>query len=249
MFKIMRSSTPFVVLCGLLLVSACAPPSGPQASSDAISALRVIDAPAQGANGYASFEIGDVQVPLPEGKWTYLGSKVLTKGRNYPTTAHILVSETEGAVDRIVTLWRQRTFGGRFGDFNNCSAKSNLASDVASQAAGSTDCVYVRSVPWSSNGRIGPLVRNYARSKGIYAPLVTIGPRVALSLSGTERIAIDYAYAADLIAPPPTGSFWRPADWTPTTATDASRRAAIEAMREFGAVMRPQVARVNSGSS
>ena len=203
----------------------------------------------RGNTRIASFSIGGVSVPLPEGEWTLIGSKDLTKNANYPANGYVLVSESNGAIDRIVTLWRMRTFSGRFGDFKNCSDKSNLVSDVVSQKARSTDCVYVRAVPWADKGRMGRLLRDYANSKGLYAPVVTVGPRVALSLTGQDRIAIDYGFNVDMIAPHPAGDLWRPRDWTPQTVTSGARRATVEAMRSFGATMRPEVARANGGGA
>lgn len=239
-------------VCGALALTACAPGPGPQSgapkqASDVSHSVLV--APADGPSGYKSFEVGGVQVPLPEGSWTLIGSKDLTINDRYPATGYVLVSETNGAIDRVVTLWRQRTFSGRFGDFKNCSAKSNLTSDVVSQSAQKTDCVFVRAVAWPDKGKIGRLLRSYAKSKGLYAPLVTVGPRVALSLAGRDRIAIDYGYNMDLIAPPPNAEFWRPGDWTPSAATSPSKKAVVDALREFGAKMRPAVASANQGSS
>lgn len=238
--------------CGTITLAACAPSPGlqtgaPQQSSDASSSVFV--APAEGPAGYKSFEVGGVQVPLPEGSWTLVGSQDLTINDRYPATGYVLVSETNGAIDRVVTLWRQRTFSGRFGDFKNCSAKSNLTSDVVSQAAQKTDCVFVRAVAWPDKGKIGRLLRSYAKSKGLYAPLVTVGPRVALSLASRDRIAIDYGFNTDLIAPPPNAEFWRPSDWTPAAATSPPKKAVVDALRGFGAKLRPAVASANQGSS
>lgn len=245
-------SIRLAILAGIVaIVAACAPASGPQSGASVSNAapVAVFDAPKASPEGYQVFQIGDVRAPLPEGRWKLVGEVDLSTGSRYPAIGYVLASETAGAIDRVVTIWWQRTFGGRFRDFENCSAKSNLASDVKSQRATSTDCVYVRAVAWPDNGRMGPLLRRYASANGLYAPLVTVGPRVALSLSSTERIAIDYGFSVDLIAPPPARGYWTPEDWTPTAATDGTRRAVVEAMRGFGAKMRPQVARAYVGTS
>ena len=244
---------PFVALS----LMACAPAQGPQTSSGAaapapaaVSAGPVISAPRAVDGRYAVFEVNGVKIPLPEGEWRRLGEADLTTARNYPASAVVVASETGGAIDRVVVVWRQRVLGGRrFGAFKNCGASSNLTSDTRSSAPASTDCVFVRTANWPSSGRLGPMLRKHANARGIFAPVVTVGPRVALSLSARERIAVDYAFNPDLLAPHPDGEVWLPGDWTPSAARGGARDAVVEALRDFGLAIRPQVAAAAKGSS
>jgi hypothetical protein len=189
-------------------------------------------------------------VPLPEGDWTKVGAVDLSSSPRYLTTAHVLVSKTGNAIDRVVIVWEQEARGsGFFNDFKKCDAASNLAQSIVSKQATSTDCVYSRALAWGDNGKISSMVRRYARANGMFAPLVTVGPRVAFSLRRRHRMAVDYAFNVDLLAPRADRALWTPADWTPATVQAGTQAATVKELHAFGERMRPLVRQANRGSS
>lgn len=239
-----------VAVGATVLLAGCAPPSSPTAPAPAqeSTALQTApDAPAVPVPGLVK-SIGGVMVPLPEGVWKEVGTIDLSPRPRYPTAAHVLVSTTGKAIDRIVVVWEQKASGsGYFNDFKNCDASTNLAQMVASKQARSTDCVYSRTLTWGETGKVSSLLRRYAKSNSLFAPVVTVGPRVALSLSGRHRMAVDYAFNVDLLAPQTDRSIWMPDDWTAKSAKDPTKAAVVRELQEFGERMRLLVKQANAG--
>ncbi|QIE57578.1 hypothetical protein G5B40_20275 [Pikeienuella piscinae] len=233
-----------VNVCIALLISGCVSPQKDFATSSDAS-LRKVPPVTQGQFG--TIEIEGFQVPLQEGDWVEIGTIDQTTDPNFPAKSHVLVSESGGVIDRIVIISRQSALGSKqFGEFASCLDSSNLASEVISYASATADCTYVRAVPWLGGGDFGKMLSDYGGERNAYVPLVTVGPRIALNLAPNERIAKDYCFNPDLIAPNPNGDAWRPEDWAAGSAAGLSQVEVIKAMQSFGATVRSQIKQGNS---
>lgn len=206
-----------------------------------------------GAAVEGAIEIGNLNVPLPNGRWTVYYVSEAPEGR-FPVTKVGLLQTAGKAVKQIAYLRVARnTKRGGFKPFDQCALPHYYFSEtVSNRIGGAQNCWHVRAETLAADTpseRQTALV-NYAKSKGVFLPLTMIGSRFHLA-SRVAAMRVSYGWAPDLIIKAPADKkAWRFQDWTAdAVAADLRKKAVMEKMKQWGSAWHPKVTRAFSGKT
>lgn len=180
----------------------------------------------------------NIAVPFPEGNWILVGEVVDTRNAGPPQQQAVWVSDAEGVIDRLVTVWDEaRPPRTAFSPFAGCTDARYLHAAVYRNARDDQACWHVRPVSLGLAGEppaLHFLIAEFAERRDLVLPPTMIGVRF-VATQGASRHAIEYLFNVDLLAPPPGRGLWRPTDWT-TAAVDRDprRRGVVAAFRDWG---------------
>lgn len=221
----------FALLLGLAMVL-----SGVNSPARAIEAGQTVT---------GSVQLGGVDLPLPAGEWTayymvqdeagkfplYKLGLVLIEGKAVKQAAYFRVSHSKT--------------GAGFKPFDQCTLPHYFYSEtVLNQIAGPQDCWHVHAetlAPDIESDR-QKAITAFARSRGLFLPLVTIGPRYHRA---NQRLLVQasYGWTPDLIIKAPKDiKAWRFQDWTADeVAKEPRKKVVMSKFKRWGEEWRPEM--------
>lgn len=189
--------------------------------------------------------------PLPPGEWELAVSENFkTPGSRSATQYYtILVSRTDGVIDRAVVTWVQAKYGRGstyWSGFEGCLTEADDPTVQAAEVkanAGLTetvrnpdlDCWHVRALNLGTAGTPHPMVADfdaYARATGDYLPVTMLGARFARKEVGNQRAYVEYLFNPDLLYP--GDGPWKADDWSrAAVAADPGKQAVVATLVEW----------------
>lgn len=190
-------------------------------------------------------DLGDMTLPLPEGEWTayyiveddddkFQTSKlglVMISGKAVKQTAYFRVS-------------RSKT-GAGFKPYEQCSQPYYFHSEtVLNQIGGKQDCwhVQVETLAPDDQSDRQKAVLEFAKSRNLFLPLATIGPRFHRA-NQDVLLQASYGWTPDLIIKAPKDiKVWGFKDWTAeAVAREPRKKVIMTKFKRWGEEWRPQI--------
>lgn len=224
-------------LVACLTVAACQSSSdGPSQTSSGGAAATIV----------GSYSVEGVRIPLPDGEWKLVDTASGNATRSMERDRVILVSETAGAVDRVVVIshfYNRLQIG--FMPSPVCDTPNAFHRIDRGNSRGRPQaCWVVAPVSLGVSGdapeRNG-LLRSYADRRDLYLPVTTLGARFH-SADSKVSVDVDYLWASDLLLPHPDGDVWLPDDWaTARVEADPAKTAVLDQIVTWAAEWEPRL--------
>jgi len=193
-----------------------------------------------------SYTVEGVRVPLPDGEWKVVDAESGNVTRSMERDQVILVSETAGAVDRVVVIshfYNRLQIG--FMPSPVCDTPDAFHRIDRGNVRGRPQaCWVVAPVSLGLSGNAperNEILRSYADRRDLYLPVTTLGARFH-SADSKVSVDVDYLWASDLLLPHPDGDVWLPGDWAAArVGTDPAKTAVMDQIVTWAAEWEPRL--------